>query len=88
MKIYATEYKPLELEALFRELVDTSAPLVSIDADRETLSLFFAHLDGRCDVLRLTAVVDEEEGEPELRVEFIPADDEDKAAKPLAEDAE
>ena len=76
MKIIKNFVRPVTVEQLNGELSGIGAQLIDIvQAGPESLMLYFDHIDGAADCLRLSAQRGPQ-GAPTLAVEFLPAEDE------------
>lgn len=87
MKIIENFTHPVTVEQLNSELSGIGVQLIDIvKAGPESLMLYFDHIDGAADCLRLSAQRGPQ-GAPMLSVEFLPAEDEDAQQEP-AEDVQ
>lgn len=76
MKIIENFVRPVTVEQLNGELSGIGAQLIDVvQAGPESLMLYFDHIDGAADCLRLSAQRGPQ-GAPTLAVEFLPAEDE------------
>lgn len=87
MKILENFTHPVTVEQLNGELSGIGAQLIDVvQAGPESLMLYFDHIDGAADCLRLSAQRGPQ-GAPTLAVEFLPAEDENAQQEP-AEDGD
>lgn len=87
MKILENFIHPVTVEQLNAELSGLGLQLIDIvQADTESLMLYFDHIDGAADCLRLSAQRGPQ-GAPVLSVEYLPATDENAQQEP-AENAQ
>lgn len=87
MKILENFTRPVTVAQLNGELSGIGAQLIDIvKSGPESLMLYFDHLDGAADCLRLSAQRGPQ-GAPTLAVEFLPAEDEN-AQQEHAEDGD
>lgn len=87
MKIIENFVRPVTVEQLNGELSGIGAQLIDIvQAGPESLMLYFDHIDGAADCLRLSAQRGPQ-GAPVLSVEYLPAEDENAQQEP-AEDGD
>lgn len=82
MKIIENFVRPVTVEQLNGELSGIGAQLIDIvQAGPESLMLYFDHIDGAADCLRLSAQRGPQ-GAPVLSVEYLPAEDENAQRSP------
>lgn len=87
MKILENFTHPVTVEQLNGELSGIGAQLIDVvQAGPESLMLYFDHIDGAADCLRLSAQRGPQ-GAPTLAVEYLPAEDENAQQEP-AEDGD
>ena len=87
MKILENFTRPVTVEQLNGELSGIGAQLIDVvQAGPESLMLYFDHIDGAADCLRLSAQRGPQ-GAPTLAVEYLPAEDENAQQEP-AEDGD
>lgn len=85
MKILKNITHPVTVEQLNGELASINAQLIDIvKAGPESLALYFDHVDGAADCLRLSAKRGPQ-GAPVLSIEYLPAGDEDAQQEPGSE---
>ena len=82
MKILENFTRPVTVAPLNGELSGIGAQLIDIvQAGPESLMLYFDHVDGAADCLRVSALRGPL-GAPTLAVEFLPAEDESAQQEP------
>ena len=86
MKVIENFVRPVTVEQLNGELSGIGAQLIDIvQAGPESLMLYFDHIDGAADCLRLSAQRGPQ-GAPVLSVEYLPAEDENAQQEPAEAD--
>lgn len=91
MKIIENFVRPVTVEQLNGELSGIGAQLIGaqlidiVQAGPESLMLYFDHIDGAADCLRLSAQRGPQ-GAPVLSVEYLPAEDENAQQEPAEAD--
>lgn len=82
MKIIKNFVRPVTVEQINGELSGIGAQLIDVvQAGPESLMLYFDHVDGAADCLRLSAQRGPQ-GAPTLAVEYLPAEDENAQQEP------
>ena len=82
MKIIENFVRPVTVEQLNGELSGIGAQLIDVvQAGPESLMLYFDHVDGAADCLRLSAQRGPP-GAPTLAVEYLPAENENAQQEP------
>ena len=85
MKLIKNFTRPVTVEQINSELSGIGAQLIDIvQAGTESLMLYFDHIDGTADCLRLSAQRGPQ-GAPVLSVEFLPAEDENAQQEPAVD---